>query len=146
VEEHLSGSAVVIGVVSIFSADDTLQKGNFGAHCLLLFDGDLKPRILDEIFSSHKGQRFQSAVFLYSAWGKLTQFHQVPSKEILGFIEETVQTLIIFLQKGKLKVNLTKLEPFLCLKSNCVTSLFCRNGEIFISFSLLKFRWFFLSF
>jgi hypothetical protein len=47
VEKHLSGSAVVIGVVSIFSADDTLQKGNFGAHCLLLFDGDLKPRILD---------------------------------------------------------------------------------------------------
>jgi hypothetical protein len=67
---------------------------------LLLFDGDLKPWILDEILSSHKGQRVQSAVFLYSAWGKLTQFHQVPLKKILSCIEETVQTPTILLQKA----------------------------------------------
>jgi hypothetical protein len=70
VEKHLSGSAVVIGVVSMISADNTLQQGNFGAHCLLLLEGDLKPWILDEILSSHKGQRVQSAVFLCAAWGK----------------------------------------------------------------------------
>jgi hypothetical protein len=60
----------------------------------LLFDGDLKPWILDEILSSHKGQRVQSA------WGKLTQFHQVPLKKILSCIEETVQTPTILLQKA----------------------------------------------
>jgi hypothetical protein len=47
-----------------------------------------------------KGQTVQSAVFLYSAWRKLTQYHQVPSKEILGCIEETVQTPTVLLQKG----------------------------------------------
>jgi hypothetical protein len=30
---------------------------------LLLFDGDLKPQILDEILPSHNGQRVQSTVF-----------------------------------------------------------------------------------
>jgi hypothetical protein len=34
---------------------------------LLLFDGDLKPRMLDEIISSHKGLRVQFSVFLYLA-------------------------------------------------------------------------------
>jgi hypothetical protein len=100
VEKHLSGSAVVIGVVSMISADNTLQQGNFGAHCLLLFYGGLNSRIIDEILSSHKGQRVQSAVFLCAAWGKLKQFLEVPSKEILGCIEETVQTPTILLQKG----------------------------------------------
>jgi hypothetical protein len=44
--------------------------------------------------------RVQSAVFLCAAWGKLTQFHQVPLKEIFGCIDETVQTPTTLLQKG----------------------------------------------
>jgi hypothetical protein len=47
--------------------DSTLQKLNYATHCLLLFDGDLKPWILDEILFSHEGQGVQSTVFLYPA-------------------------------------------------------------------------------
>jgi hypothetical protein len=107
----------------MISADNTLHRGNFGAHCLLLFDGDLKPRVLDEILSSHTGQRVQSAVFLCAAWGKLKQFHHVPSKEILSCFEETVQTPTILLQKVT-----GKLEQFLCFRTNCVRNLFRKNG------------------
>jgi hypothetical protein len=97
-KKHLSGSAVVTGVVSMIFSRQYPSEREFWSHCLLLFDGDLKPRIL-EILPSHK-DRVQSAVFLYSAWGKLTRFHKVPSKEILGCIEEIVQTPTTLLQKG----------------------------------------------
>lgn len=44
--------------------------------------------------------RVQLTVFICIARCKLTQFHQLPSNEILGYIEETVQTPHILLQKS----------------------------------------------